>query len=222
MIKAILFDVDGTLLDTEEYILRAFEHVFATFRLRHLSRSSIEATGQPLEEAYKILVPELDTALLCETHRAFQDDNVSLVKLFKNTAQTLDAIRARGIKTAAVTSRKRAALESLAHAGIEDSLDYIVTGNDVRQPKPHPEGLFKALRKLEIPAPEAIMVGDSQADMNAGKNAGTATAAALYGLGSRQSLEACQPDHFLTDISELLSVLEVETLPSTKPQAFKA
>jgi len=212
MIKAIIFDVDGTLLDTKEFIFQSFEHVLQTFDLSHLSRRDIDMVmGLPLEECYKALAPNVNVALLRKAHNAFQEDNIQLVELFANTVQTLAALRGKGFKMAVVSTRKQTVLRSLDHAGIAHLLDCIITGDDVKNFKPHPEGIHQALKKLKIPATQAIMVGDTEVDIQAGKNAGTYTAAALYGFGSRESLEINQPDHLLSDISDLLIALGLKS-----------
>jgi pyrophosphatase PpaX len=210
--QAVIFDVDGTLLDTKEFILRSFEHVFQALGLPCPSRNDISVVmGQPLEECYRAFASQLDAALLCKRHRSFQEDNLSLVVPFENTARTLVTLREHGIKLAAVTTRKQTGRQSLRYAGIEDMLSSVVTGDDVEHFKPHPEGVHKALGELNVPAIQAIMVGDLAVDIQAGKRAGTATAAALYGFSTKESLAASQPDYMLADIAELLTVLGLES-----------
>ncbi|HSX24801.1 MAG TPA: HAD-IA family hydrolase [Candidatus Andersenbacteria bacterium] len=208
MIQTIIFDLDGTLLDTKEFIFQAFEHVFKTFNLTNLSRANIDSVmGVPLEEGYEILVPELDRDQLCVVHRAFQTENMSLVQPFKNTIQTLEKLQSVGIKMAVVSTRKKTGMKSLSHVGITQYFDCLITGDDVENFKPDPEGIHKALAYLKSSATSAIMVGDSIVDVQAGKNAKTATAAVTYGLGSRKSLEESQADYILQDISEVFSIL---------------
>lgn len=208
MTNAIVFDIDGTLLDTREFILQAFEHVFARYNLSQLNRESVNAVmGMPLEKCYAILAPTHDPDELTQIHRDFQVNNIALVQPFPNTVTTLDTLRNEEIKIAAVTTRKLTGPDSLTHAKIADKIDCLITGDDVAQFKPHPEGIYKALSALEVSASEAIMVGDTEADIQAGKNAQTKTAAALYGLGTPESLHASMPDYLLNDIADLLAVI---------------
>lgn len=207
MLKAIIFDVDGTVLDTREFIFQAYEHVFEAYNLAHLSRKSLaDILGKSLEDCYQLLAPHLDFKELCEAHRAFQVSNLALVTPFPNTLETLTTLRRQGLKTAVVTTRRRTGLSSLEQVGIVGQFDYIVTGDDVTHAKPHPEGLLKALRYIQAESLESLMVGDTEVDVQAGKNAGTKTAAALYGLGTKESLEAQQPDYFLKDIAEIVAI----------------
>lgn len=208
MIKAVIFDIDGTLLDTKEFIFQAFEHVFQMFKLTHLSRKDIDSiVGKPLEECYKIFAPHLDNQRLCDEHWAFQENNMALVEPFKNTVKTLRELKSQGIKIAVVSTRRRAVSQSLEQTGIIEYLDCIIGGDDVKQFKPHPEGIHKALQAFDIPPAQAMMVGDTVVDIQAGKNASTSTAAALYGFGSKESLEAAKPDYMLNDVLELLAVI---------------
>lgn len=208
MIRTAVFDIDGTLLDTKEYILQAFEHVFKMHGLTDLSRESVNAVmGLPLEECYATLAPTHAPQELAKVHRTFQANNIALVRPFSGTIQTLNALRKKQIKIAAVSTRKQTGPESLAHAKIADKIDYVVTGDDVTRFKPDPEGIKKALGALAMAAEDAIMVGDTEADIQAGKNAQTKTAAALYGLGSPDSLRASDPDYLLDNIIDLLDVI---------------
>jgi pyrophosphatase PpaX len=208
-LTTILFDVDGTLLDTKEFILRSFEHTFAAHNLTHLSREdAYTVMGKPLEECYQTIAPALDFVLLCKTHRMFQENNLSLVKPFKNTLATLMRLKEQGIKLAAVSTRKQTGLNSLELSGISPFLDTVITGDYVTHFKPPPEGLFMALERLESAPGEALMVGDTEADILAGKQANTGTAAATYGFASKELLHKHEPDYMLNDIADVVRLLE--------------
>ncbi len=206
--KAILFDVDGTLLDTREFIFRAFEHVFRLHDLPHLTREDVLVIGgKSLEDCYAILAPEREAAVLCKTHRTFQEQNMDLGQLFPNTLDTLKKLKQTGIQMGAVTNRYRqTGLRSLTHSGLLPFLDVVIAGDDVTYPKPHPEGLDKALKQLNVVPEDAAMVGDSPGDIEAGKSAGTITVAATYGFSSKDHLATFNPDHAIDDISEMVSI----------------
>ena len=211
-IKAVLLDVDGTILDTKEFIFLAFEHAFASQGLTHLSRKDLDAVmGRPLEECYQILAPEVDYVLLCDAHREFQVKNMLLVQPFPNTLSTLLTLKEMGMKLATISTRKIQALQSLDAANITNLFDTIITGHDVTNFKPHPEGIHLALERLGVSAKEAVMVGDSDADVLAGKNAGTTTIGATYGLSAPDILKKADPDYLIHDIGEVLSILSSTT-----------
>ena len=206
-IEAVLFDVDGTLLDTFEFIYGAFEHAFAVHRIPPLTRKQISGImGGPLEEVYATMAPSHNAALLAETHRMFQSENIRLSSLFPSTLEVLDHLQQCGFLMAAITTRSiRTSVRSLEATGIAHYFGVIISAEDVSLLKPHPEPLLKALDVLGAKPAEAIMVGDTPADIMAGKNAGTKTIAALYGF-SGERLLATNPDYAIRDLRELLAL----------------
>jgi pyrophosphatase PpaX len=207
-IRAVLFDMDGTLLDTREYIYQSFEHTFQAHGLNHLSRKDLpKLKGMSLEESYRALVPEHNVENLRDTHRAFQRENIDLVRPFPNTLMTLMKLRSAGIKMAIVSTRAKTARESLEHTGLLDWFEVIITGDDTTNFKPHPEGIFKALEKIGAPTTEAMMVGDTDADILAGKNAQTISVGATYGFTPRDVLQTLNPDYLIDDIQEVLELV---------------
>ena len=206
-VHAVLFDVDGTLLDTFDFIYGAFEHAFEVHGVPPLSRDDISGLmGGPLEEVYATMAAEFDAKDLSETHRNFQANNLGLAKLFPSTAQVLEALKQRNIKLAAVTTRsKRTSVKSLEITGIAHYFDLVVSGEDVSRLKPDPEPIFRVLEHFGLMPSDAIMVGDTHADIEAGKNAGVKTVAALYGFGGER-LIGLEPDYAIRDLRELLTI----------------
>jgi pyrophosphatase PpaX len=204
-VQAILFDVDGTLLDTREFIYQAFEHTFQQHHLPMVSRDNLAARlGQSLESIYECMVPSHNCHLLCDTHRSFQENNLHLSVLFPHVETTLTALQKRGIRLAVVTTRsRRTSVRTLENAGIARFFEVVVSGEDVTNLKPDPEPLRYALTKLGIAPDQAVMVGDTAADVLAGKSAGTRTIAVTYGFGGPM-IRQYNPDFVIDDIEMLL------------------
>lgn len=204
-VRAVLFDVDGTLLDTFDFIYGAFEHAFEVHGVPPMTREEIsQLMGGPLEEVYGMMAAEFDAKALTETHRTFQTNNLPLAKLFPSTIEVLMALQAREIKIGAVTTRSlRTSVRSLEMTGIAGYFDVIISAEDVQNLKPHPEPLLMALDLLAVSREAAIMVGDTAADIQAGKNAGVRTVAALYGFGGERLL-SLEPDYSIRNIRDLL------------------
>lgn len=176
--------------------------------LRH-SRQDIAhfLTGAALEEVYRDMIPGHDAHSLAEAHRQFQADHLQLVKLFPDTIAVLDSLTEGGRKLATITTRSiRTSVRSLEMTGIAKYFDIVVSAEDVSHHKPHPEPLFKALDVLGMEPSEAVMVGDTKADIMAGKNAGTKTIAALYGFGGER-LRETQPDYAIKNLGEILTII---------------
>lgn len=208
-IHTVLFDVDGTLLDTKELIYSAFEHTFQTLNESIPSRATLQTVvGKPLFQCYEILSGKNDVTTYCEIHHDFQIANTRLSMPFKNALATLEELKKRSYKIAAVTSRKKQSTsKTLEQAGLMRFIDFAVYADEVTNHKPHPESLQKAMDFLRATPSETIMVGDSEADILGGKNAGTKTVGALYGFQG-EKLRSFLPDYAINDIVEILTILE--------------
>lgn len=209
MIKAVLFDVDGTLLDTTEFIYRAFESSFSKHNLNRVSREIMSmSVGKSLEECYRDFTNLEHVIDLMEHHKQFQRENLDLVKLYPNTIATLETLRSHGIGIAAITSRaKESAVKSLEVAGAFPLIDYFIALEDVMTPKPDPEGLLKAMRYFTVIPQQTIMVGDSPVDVEAGRNARVGTVGVTYGFHGERIREA-KPDHIAGDIQDILKIIK--------------
>jgi pyrophosphatase PpaX len=205
-LRAVLFDLDGTLLDSFEFIYGAFEHALALHGIESFDRTQIAGyMGGPLEQVYAEMAPGCDAVALTEAHRTFQSENIRLVSLFPDTIEVLDELKKRNLKIAAITTRSlRTSVKSLEAVGIEHYFDLILSAEDVTRHKPHPEPILKALEFLQVKPEEAIMVGDTTADIMAGKNASIKTVAALYGFGGEGLLDL-DPDYSIRELKDLLA-----------------
>ena len=210
MIKAILFDVDGTLLDTHEYIYQAFEYSLGKHH-KPLSRKEIQKImGKPIEDCYRILTKLEDVELLSNTHRKFQTENPHISKPFANTISTLDLLKDKNIKIAAITTRAKSSTKrTLELANVWSYLDFFIGFEDVKIPKPDPERIFKALEFLNSNSNSSLMVGDSDVDILAGQNAGVKTAGAIYGFHGNK-LADFKPDFLIDDIGEIIPLIQNE------------
>lgn len=202
---AILFDVDGTLLDTTEYIYGAFEYSLKKHTLPVLPRSEMKKMmGKSLEDCYKVFAKQNDVRALMTDHHVFQVGHPELSHVYDGTIKTLTKLRATGYRLAAITSRAgKIVFETLKNAKIDHFFEVIITFDDVKKEKPDPEGILKALARMGISPHEAIMVGDSPVDIEAGKSAGTLTIGATYGFHGAKIAKS-QPDYVIGGIGEIL------------------
>lgn len=206
--KAVLFDVDGTLLDTTEFIFQAYEHTLRNHGLPSHDRATIASLiGIRLEEIYEQLAPGADVDVLAAEHRTFQANNMHLSRPFPGANETLKMLKSAGLKIAAVTTRSRlTVLETLALAKMTGYIDYTVALEDVAHTKPHPEPVLAALKHLSTQSKEAVMVGDSDVDVLAGKNAGTVTVGVTYGFHGARIAET-HPDYLINSIEEVIPLV---------------
>jgi len=208
MIKAVLFDIDGTILDTLDFVFLAVKYTLDKHEFIVSKELLMQAAGRPLLEYYRFILPNEDYEQLAQTHREFQKDkHITMVKTFPNVKKVLKKLRKENYKMAGVSNRSRESLvESLKVTGIEDYFDVIVGVGDVENPKPHKDHPNKALELLGVDKDFAIMVGDTAADIKAGKSAGIKTVGVTYGWIGKD-IKKSKPDFVIDNIEELLDLV---------------
>lgn len=209
MKKAVLFDIDGTILNDFDFIYSAVKHAIETHRYPYpLEEDLKKAMGKPLLEFYMIILPMADSEALAKTHHEFQQKNFHLIKAFPKVKQTLKDLKEAGFLLAAVSNRSRGSLiPSLKLTKIYKFFDVVVTADDVVNPKPHPDHLLTALKYLKVKPANAFIVGDTDKDIAAGKSAGVKTVGVTYGFLGKD-IEKHQPDFVIDNIEELLKILK--------------
>ncbi|MGI8496623.1 MAG: HAD-IA family hydrolase [Gemmatimonadaceae bacterium] len=210
--RPLLFDLDGTLVDSIELILSSFRHACRT----HLDRLPpdeewIAGIGTPLLTQLRGIAPSDAVAeAMARSYRAYQrEHHDTLMREYPGVRETLALLRGRGHPTALVTSKvSELALKALVFTGLENTMDVIIGCDHCSQHKPHPEPVLLALRQLGRGANGAVFVGDSPHDVASGKAAGVLTVGALWGPFSRSELEQASPDRLLSDIRELPALID--------------
>ncbi len=208
-ITTLLFDIDGTILDTREFIFQATEHALFTLGYPVPDRTILsKVAGIPFPEYYiELTGSDKHSEKLIEAHRSFQYSNFHLAKLFPHSLQTLKILKGMGYKLGAVTTRsKKTSLQTLIDSEIFHLFDTVISAEDTKDLKPHPAPLFKALELMKEAPEHAVMIGDSHFDVEAGKNAGTKTIRATYGFHN-DNLHDPEPDLFIDDKGYLLNLL---------------
>lgn len=210
-VKAVVFDVDGMLLDTREFIFQAYEATLGYFGHTVPDRATIsKEIGRSLEDCYITFAPNGDIRALCSAHDAFQNtpERLRLIVAYPGVIEMLQELKDAGLKLAVFSSRKLTLVSSLQQAGIADFFEIIVQGDEVTHHKPHPEGLFKAIAGLQVKPQEVAMIGDAAVDILAGKAASVAlTVGITHGFGTREELEETNPDHIVASTKEIPQLL---------------
>jgi pyrophosphatase PpaX len=212
LLKAALFDFDGTLVDTTEMIFQGMRHAASTVLGREdIPRETLLANvGQPLPRQMELIDAE-KAELLLEAYRYHHEENHdALIQEFPQVAQALSRLRSAGIKVAVVTSKRRASVEMALNnfPDLRNVVDRFVTMEDTNEHKPHPEPLWRGLELLGgIPKEEAAYVGDSPFDVEAAKAAGVTSVAVSWGAFSEDRLRGAEPDHLVPDIESAVDVL---------------
>lgn len=209
MIETILFDLDGTILDTNELIIQSFLHTFEGITAEPLTREIlIPNMGRPLIDQMRHFSGRQDVDDLIAKYRAYNvQRHDEFVVEFPFVKETLTKLHEAGVKLGVVTSKVRLTTEmGLKLCGIFDLFGTIVTVEDVVQPKPHQEGIERALKELGGNKASAIMVGDSHYDIEAAHNAGVISVAVSWSLKGTEYLKKYNPNYIIDDIREILPI----------------
>ena len=209
MIKAVLFDFDGTLIDTNELIFESYRIAFRTVLNREIDMDEILTLyGKPL---FPSLIQYGEAGKrLYEVYREFNEKNHDFIaKPFDGAYDGVKLLRENGFLIGVVTSKRL----PMVSRGIEKILglggmfDIIVTPDDTEKTKPDPEPIFYACDKLNILPDEAVYVGDSVFDMQAGTAAGTRLCAVKYSVDKPQNLLKFKPEYYVDSIAEFAKKL---------------
>ncbi|HET7627735.1 MAG TPA: HAD family hydrolase [Bacillales bacterium] len=202
MLKAVIFDFDGTLADTLPIVFRSFQEIFRSYKNETKTAEDIKALFGPSEERIiRGVFDEKDYAQAVEDyHDYYWKHHDKWVKRSREIERLLQLIRERGLKLAIMTGKGRRSLDlSLKALGMEKMFDMTVTGDEVVRPKPDPEGLLKIVEAFDVSPNEAVFVGDSDTDVRAGKRAGMETIAVQWLSTPQTENFAESPDHLFTD-----------------------
>lgn len=210
--RAIIFDLDGTLLDCREGIFWQYEQLTKEYDGAPASRKEIAgAMHGTVEDVVRRLVKNTDVPFddILKRHDEIRIESLVQLRLYDGVTELLPILHRVGTRIAAVTSSNHHSVNALDTLGIKKYFDIVVSAEHVNQPKPHPEGIHRALEYLAISPADAAIVGDTKSDIIAGKRAGLAKAIAVtHGFGQLEELREAGADHLVEDIPSILDVLD--------------
>ena len=209
---AVLFDLDGTLLDSIELILNSARYAFEKLGRECPSDSEWTAgIGIPLFTMFgRYARDAADRRALIAAYREYQLANHDrLIRCYDDVPATIALLSQKGHELAIVTSKSEAlALRGLTRVGLARFMDTIVGCDCSDRHKPDPEPVRIALHRLACVPDDAIFVGDSVHDILAGNAAGVTTVAATWGAFKRSDLEPGEPDFYMERISGIVALVE--------------
>ena len=208
MIKAIIFDLDGTIVDTPKLIMASFKHAINVNTNETLTENEITyVLGQTLDKAFERFAR--DEKHLDEMINSFRDYSINHGKelnAYTNAKDVIQYLRDKNYLLGIVTSKSRAVVEqNLRDLNLNNLFDCVVTYEDTVLHKPNKEPLLKALSILNVKPNEAIYIGDHENDIKAGKNAEMTTALMAYSHRYKEAKEE-KPNYIFNNFLEIKSV----------------
>lgn len=208
-IDTVLFDLDGTLINTNELIIASFLHTLDHYFPNEFTRERvIDFIGPSLHDSFSGLNPDKAEEMTVMYRTFNHQKHDELVEEYETVRETVQALHEKGYKLGIVTTkRSNTARMGLKLTGLDRYFPVLVGIDDVEKVKPDPEPLMNALAQLGSSPDRTVMVGDSQYDILGGKNTGTKTAAVAWTIKGREFLEAYDPDVMLETMADLLTFL---------------
>lgn len=216
----VMFDLDGTLIETAPEICDAVNDTLRRFKLPDVTQGQVnEWIGHGTRE---LLIQALAFSSMTDVAAVRNSDSLPLMAaefdkhyqarcgtrshLYPQVRESLTALRAQGVKLAVVTNKEgRFTATVLDVHQMAPLLDAVVSGDTLPTKKPHPAGIEHCLAQFGVPRHRALFVGDSSIDVATARSAGVAVWALPYGYNMGQPIEACAPDRVIDDCSALLN-----------------
>ncbi|HYP25626.1 MAG TPA: HAD family hydrolase [Blastocatellia bacterium] len=208
MLKAVIFDLDGVLIDSEPLMRFAFEQTY---------RMMIGGGEAPIEEYLEHMgesFPGIMDALglphsLWKPYREICQANLDRISVFPQGRELLKWANDNGLKLAVLTGKDGArTLQILEHFDLIHHFDAVVSSDQLTNPKPHPEGMYRTLKLLGCRADEAVMVGDAVSDIICAQRALVSAVAVTWGIKPERVQTLCHPDHIVHDWDSLALLLK--------------
>lgn len=212
-IKAVLFDLDGTIVDTNELIIQSFLHALKGTVSEDFGREHIiPSMGLPLSDQLRLFSGLEDVTALTQSYREYNYlKHDEMVVLFPGVAEVVRRLKQQGIRLGVVTTKMRPTTErALRMFGLFEHMDIIITLDDVQHAKPHPEPVQKAMEAIGAEPAQTAMVGDSTVDMESAIRAGAMPIGVAWSLKGQAVLEDAGAELVIHRMEELLTLCGIE------------
>ncbi|MBP6671729.1 MAG: HAD family hydrolase [Bacteroidetes bacterium] len=207
----IIFDMDGTLTQTNQLIYDTFNHIAGRYINKHLTNSEIHALFGPPEELCieNLLGKEKADSAMVEYYSFYQSEHERLAVLYPGIKDILDFLRTKNVRLALFTGKGRRTTDiTLEQFAISSYFDMTVTGDDVDEFKPSGNGIRKILEKFSLSPENVLMVGDAVADFRASRETGVEIASVLWDSYGKEDVLKLTPDHLFHDVHSFFDWLK--------------
>ncbi|MGA7838372.1 MAG: HAD-IA family hydrolase [Ignavibacteriaceae bacterium] len=205
----IIFDIDGTMTSTNELIFASFNHIMNKYLNKTLTNNEIISLFGPPEDVILEECTGENYPAARKDYYDFYADNHEMADLYPGIYEILDFIKSKNIPLAIFTGKgKEAAKITLKKLKIYDFFDLIITGDDVKEHKPSPEGILKFVGKFNLTPQRILMIGDSPSDIKAARGAEVKIASVLWDSYSKEKVIELKSDYVFHTVGELRNFLK--------------
>lgn len=213
--KGIIFDIDGTLTSTNDLIFASFNFITGKYLGKTYTNEEILKWFGPTED---VILKEFcgdNYEKAREEYYKFYSDNHHMADIYPGIKEILEELKSNGVLLSIYTGKGReAATITLRKLGIFDYFDLIITGDEVQEHKPSPEGIEIFLDKFSLKKEDVIMIGDSPSDIKAARAAGVKVASVLWDSLARHHVLNMNSDYVFHTVEELKNFLLVGVKPT--------
>jgi len=207
----IIFDIDGTLTSTNELIFASFNHITKKYLDKSLTNEEVVSLFGPTED--KIIEDWFgeNAEKVKRDYYSFYNDNHAMASLYSGMKELLQFLKEKNILLSIYTGKgRKAALLTLKKLEIYDFFDLIISGSDVKDHKPSPEGIEIFLDKYSLDKERVLMVGDAPADIKAARAAGVQVASAVWDSYAREEVLEMESNFVFHTVEEMKTFFEKE------------
>ncbi|MBR4446251.1 MAG: HAD family hydrolase [Solobacterium sp.] len=210
--RAVLFDFDGTLLDSHAMVVMCYMHVFEMYRTKEefTRELQLEVFGPPLYDEMAKLFPGHDPADMVEEYRSYQAKlpGTGIVHLIPHAQDVLEQLRNNGVRMGVVSSRLSASCRLwMKEFDLARNFECILGQEQFTKAKPDPEGILKACEVMGLSPQDTIYIGDNASDVIAAQRAGCVSVGFVSEKGKEQEILDAHPDHVLYDLRDLVPIV---------------
>jgi pyrophosphatase PpaX len=205
----IIFDIDGTLTSTNELIFASFNHIAEKYLHKQFTDKEITEMFGPTEDVIlKQWCPDNYNEVR-KDYYDFYEKNHSMAALYPGIIEILNILKGKNVLLSIYTGKGRdASIITLKKLKIYDYFDLIITGDEVKEHKPSPEGITLFLEKFNLQKDKVLMVGDSPADIKASRAAGVKVASVIWDAYAKKAVIKLNPDYIFNSVVELKEFLQ--------------
>jgi len=205
----IIFDIDGTLTETNNLIFASFNHVAQKYWGKTLTPEEITKYFGPTEQTiFKQLFKEHFDEVMEDYYKFYRKNHKLMAKAFDGIPELISELKTRGILLSIYTGKGRTtSLITLEEIGLIDKFDMIVSGDDIKGHKPSPEGIELFIKKYNLKRYKVLMVGDAPPDIKAARAAGIKIASVLWDSYAKDEVLKMNSDFYFKKVEELKKFL---------------